>query len=123
MLIFIARRRTGNDVLIVAVVAQDIPGVAPDNLKYGIGAAAVIAVLIVLALLMRRGKARVDPEKGLSENLAAIPPAPGKPGKRRVTVHAQPMRLRLVILAPTGKRPISVEEAESLVGQMMRRDG
>jgi hypothetical protein len=92
----------------------------PDNLKLYGGIAAVALVLIVIALLMRRGKRPVDPEQGLSENLAGFPPAPGKPGRRRLVVHGQPMRLRLIVVAPTGKKPLSADEAEALVGTMMR---
>jgi hypothetical protein len=103
------------------VFAQEIPGVDQDKLKFYGGAAAVVVVLIVIAfLLIRRPKRQADPEQGLSENLAGFPPAPGRPGKRRATVHAQPMRVRLVVVAPTGKKPLSVEDAESLVGSMMR---
>jgi hypothetical protein len=100
--------------------AVNIPGVDPDKLKLYGGGAAVVLVLIVIALLMSRRKRPVDPEQGLSENLAGFPPAPGRPGKRRLTVHAQPMRVRLVVVAPTGKKPLSPEDAEALVGSMMR---
>jgi hypothetical protein len=102
------------------LLAQEVP----DQLKnlnlplYG-GIGAVVLVLIVIALLMRRGKRPVDPEQGLSENLAGFPPAPGKPGRRRLTVHGQPMRVRLVVVAPTGKKPLSVDDAEALVGSLM----
>jgi hypothetical protein len=103
------------------LLAQEVP----EDLKklnlplYG-GIAAVVLVLVVIALLMRRGKRPVDPEQGLSENLAGFPPAPGKPGRRRLTVHGQPMRLRLVVIAPTGKKPVSADDAEALVGTLMR---
>jgi hypothetical protein len=69
---------------------------------------------------MRRGKRPVDPEQGLAENLAGFPPAPGQPGRRRVTVQAQPMRVRLVVVAPMGKKPLTVEDAERMVGSLMR---
>ena len=102
------------------LLAQEVPAMDQDKLKYIGGGAAVVLVLIVIALLMRRPKRAVDPEQGLSENLAGFPPAPGKPGKRRLTVQAQPMRLRLVVVAPMGKKPMSAEDAEALVGSMMR---
>jgi hypothetical protein len=84
------------------------------------GVAGVVLVLLVIAMLLRRGKRPVDPEQGLAENLAGFPPAPGKPGKRRVLVHGQPMRVRLVVVAPTGKKPMTTEDAEGLVAGMMR---
>ena len=108
------------------LLADDLPGA--DQLKnvnwllYG-GIAGVVLVLIVIGLLMRKRKRPVDPEQGLSENLAGFPPAPGKPGRRRLTVHGQPMRVRLVVVAPTGKKPVSVEDAEALVGSMMQGMG
>jgi hypothetical protein len=95
-----------------------------DRLKdklplYG-GVAAVVVVLLLIVLLLRRGKRPVDPEQGLAENLAGFPPAPGKPGRRRLTIQGQAMRLRLVVVAPAGKKPLTVEEAENLVGGLMR---
>jgi hypothetical protein len=92
----------------------------PNNLKLYGGIGAVVVVLIVIVLLMRRGKREVDPEQGLSENLAGFPPAPGKPSRRRLVVHGQPMRLRLIVIAPMGKKPLSPDEAQALVGSMMR---
>ena len=89
-------------------------------LQYIIVGAAVVLVLIVMVLLLRRGKRPVDPERGLAENLAGFPPAPGKPGKRRLTVHSQPMRLRLVVIAPMGKKPLPVDEAEGMLGSIQR---
>jgi hypothetical protein len=108
------------------LLADDLPGA--DQLKnvnwplYG-GIAGAVLVLIVIGLLMRKRKRPVDPEQGLSENLAGFPPAPGKPGRRRLTVHGQPMRVRLVVVAPTGKKPVSVEDAEALVGSLMQGMG
>jgi hypothetical protein len=101
--------------------AQDqLPDQVRNNLPLIGGAAAVVLVLIVIALFFRRGKKAVDPEEGLSENLAGFPPAPGKPGKQRLMVHGQAMRLRLVVIAPTSKKPVSADEAEALVGSLMR---
>ena len=45
-------------------------------LIYGGVAAGVLLVLLILAMLMFRGKKKVDPESGLSEDLSTYPPAP-----------------------------------------------
>jgi hypothetical protein len=92
----------------------------PANWKLYAGGAGAVFVLIVIALLMRRGKRPVDPEHGLSENLASFPPAPGQPGRKRVTVQAQAMRLRLVVVAPMGKKPMTSDDAERMVGSLTR---
>lgn len=93
----------------------------PTLLLYGGIAAGVLLLLVVLLMLMRRGKKRVDPERGLEEDLSAYPPAPGKPGPRRLTVHGRPVRLRLVVVAPVGKRTIAEGGAvEVLLDEVLR---
>lgn len=68
------------------------------------GGVAVLIVLLLLVRLLGRGKAGPAQERGLkSENLADFPPPPGAPGPRRLSVHANPVRLRLVIVAPIGR--------------------
>ena len=68
-----------------------------------------------------RGKKQVDPESGLNEDLSEYPPAPGKPGPRRLTVHGRPVRLRLVVVAPVGKRTIAEGGAvEALLDEVLR---
>lgn len=106
------------------VWAQNMPEIPaelkdPNNLKLYGGVAAVVLVLLFLVVAMRRKKT-VDPEAGLAENLAGFPPAPGKPGRRRLTVQEQPMRLRLVVVAPVGKKTMTLEGAEALIGGFLR---
>src|SRR5262249_22619855 len=73
-----------------------------DLVKYvGIGCG-VLAVLFMLMLMFRRKK-KHDPEGGLGEDLGEYPPPP-KAGKRRLLVQGNPMRLRLVVVAPVGKK-------------------
>jgi hypothetical protein len=59
------------------------------------------AGLLVLKRLRSR-KGTVDPDSGLGEKLAAYPAAP-RPGTHRLTFEGQPVRLRLVVLAPAGR--------------------
>jgi hypothetical protein len=91
-------------------------------LLYGGVAAGVVIVLLILVALMRRGgKKPVDPERGLDEDLSEYPPPPGKPGSRRLTVHGRPVRLRLVVIAPVGKRKVAEGGAvEALLDQVLR---
>ncbi len=104
--------------------AQEIPeqlrNVSSDSLKLYGGIAAVVLVLLFIVVMLRRGRRKVDPERGLGENLTGFPPAPGNPGRHRLMVHGQAMRVRLVVVAPMGKKPMSAEDAEGLVGSLMR---
>ena len=103
---------------------------AKTLMLYGGVAAGVLLLLVVLLALMRRGKKRVDPERGQDEDLSAYPPAPGRPGPRRLTVHSRPVRLRLVVVAPVGKQMVAANgDIEALLdavqrglGQVARQD-
>ena len=94
---------------------------ASPLLLYGGAAAGVLLLLLIVAALMRRGgKKKVDPEGGLGEDLSEYPP-PGKSGPHRLTVHGRPVRLRLVVVAPVGKRRIAEGgEVEALLDQVLR---
>jgi hypothetical protein len=97
------------------------PFVTQNLLLYGGIAAGVLLLLVILLVLMRRGKKRVNPESGLDEDLSEYPPAQGKPGSRRLTVHGRPMRLRLVVVAPVGKRTVAEGGAvEALLDEVLR---
>lgn len=68
------------------------------------GGVAVLIVLLILVRVLGGGKKGPAQERGLKpENLADFPPPPGAPGSRRLTVHGNPVRLRLVIVAPIGR--------------------
>jgi hypothetical protein len=90
-------------------------------LLYGAVAAGVLILLLILVALMRRGGAKkVDPEKGLDEDLSEYPTPSGRAGLRRLTVHGRPVRLRLVVVAPVGKRKIAEGGAvEALLDQVL----
>jgi hypothetical protein len=96
--------------------------VGTQNLMlYGAIAVGILLFLIILIFLMSRGKRRVKPECGLDEDLSEYPPAQGKPGPRRLTVHGRPVRLRLVVIAPVGKRAVAEGgAAEALLDEVLR---
>ena len=90
-------------------------------LMYGGIAAGVLLLLVVLLALTCRGKKPVNPESAQVEDLSQYPPAPGSPGPRRLTVHGRPVRLRLVVVAPVGKRTVAEGgEVEALLDEVLR---
>ena len=94
-----------------------IPGV-PDNVAFlgavGVGA---FVVLLLLFAAMRRGK-KGDPETGLGDDLSTLPPAPKGPRHYQLYVMNQPARLRLVVIAPVGKK--TVGKVDSALEQIFR---
>jgi hypothetical protein len=102
----------------MVLVANPIELSPSDLLLYGGGAAAVLFVLLLVVLLLRRGRKRVDPEAGLAEDLSTYPPAPRGPRHYELRVLNQPVRLRLVVVAPVGKRPVG--KVDSVLEQVFR---
>jgi hypothetical protein len=82
-----------------------------------------VAILGILAVVFRgivraasRGRKKPNPEKNLAEDLGSYPPAPGKPGSRRLHVEGYPARIRLVVLAPQGKQDnVDAGRAEAIL--------
>ena len=105
-------------------VLADVPPpgqpLIPNNIIFYAAIGGVLFVLLLLILWIRRGRSTpVDPERGLLENLAAYPPA--GPGPQRLILHGQPMRLRLVVVAPLGKRALPANGAvEPLLDEVLR---
>jgi hypothetical protein len=104
------------------LLADDLPLPIPVEkdklLLYGGGAGGVLILFTIVWLM--RGKRKHDPEAGLSEKLAEYPPPPAQ-GRLRLTVQGQPVRLRLVVVAPVGKKPISGDAAvEPLLDKVVR---
>jgi hypothetical protein len=100
-----------------------IPGIPlPEDKKtlvlYGAAAVGGVLVLMILIVWLRRAKPPANPESNLAEDLAKLPP-PGK-GKRhyQLLVMSQPVRLRLVVVAPVGKKPIG--KVDSVLEQVFR---
>ena len=94
-----------------------VPGV-PDNVAFlgavGIGA---FVVLLLLFAVMKRGK-KADPEAGLGDDLSTLPPAPKGQRHYQLYVMNQPARLRLVVVAPVGKK--TVGKVDSALEQVFR---
>src|SRR5262245_10222339 len=89
-----------------------------DLLLYGGIAAGVVLVLLILAALLRRGERPVAPEAGLGEDLSTYPPAPKGQRHYQLSVMNQPVRLRLVVVAPVGKKPVG--KVDSVLEQVFR---
>src|SRR5262249_44477449 len=83
------------------------------------GVAAVLLLLLVVMFLRRKKK--VDPEQGLAEDLSTYPAAPRGQRHYELRVMNQPVRLRLVVVAPLGKRPVG--KVDSVLEQVLRRLG
>jgi hypothetical protein len=62
---------------------------------------ALVFILVVVGLLLRVRKPKAQPEAKLDEDLADYPPAPPA-GTHRLVCEGQSVRIRLVVLAPSG---------------------
>lgn len=91
-----------------------------NNIVFYAAAGGAVLLLLLLILWLRRGRRpTLDPQAGLIENLADYPPA--GPGPQRLFLHGQPLRLRLVVLAPMGKRALPADGAvEPLLDLVLR---
>jgi hypothetical protein len=101
-------------------IIPHVPVPADRNtlLLYGAAAAGGMLVLVLLIVWLRRAKGPSNPESNLFEDLSKLP-QPGK-GKRhyQLLVMSQPVRLRLVVVAPVGKKPIG--KVDSVLEQVFR---
>jgi hypothetical protein len=87
-------------------------------LIYGGVAGGGLLVMVLLVLLVFRGKKKVDPEGGLGEDLSTFPAAPTGKRHYQLSVLNTPVRLRLVVVAPVGKRPVG--KVDSVLEQILR---
>jgi hypothetical protein len=76
--------------------------------------------MVLLVLLIFRGKRKpsVDPEAGLSEDLSTYPQAPSGRRHYQLSVNSVPVRLRLAVVAPVGKKPVG--KVDSVLEQVLR---
>src|SRR5579864_740422 len=61
----------------------------------------LVFVLVVVRFVLRSRKPRIQPEARLDEDLGEYPPAPPA-GTHRLSIDGQSVRIRLVVLAPSG---------------------
>src|SRR5262249_48232171 len=92
--------------------------VPPGNNLVLIGAAAGGVLVLLLLIMLLRRKKKVDPEGGLGEDLATLPAPPTGHRHYQLKVMNHPARLRLVVIAPVGKKPIG--KVDSALEQVFR---
>lgn len=88
----------------------------PIAVAVGLATAAVVLWRIAAA----RRREVPDLEKGLRENLAEYPPPPPAAGPR-LSVNGVPVRLRLVVVAPTGRHqdPPTPDQVSELLDEVL----
>ncbi len=91
----------------------NIPGlnmaVSQSTLMYG-GIGVGVAFMLVIFVSLR-GKKAADPEQGLEERLASLPAPPQGERSYQLKVMNAPVRLRLVVIAPMGKKTVGKVDA------------
>jgi hypothetical protein len=100
----------------VAAFPKSPADINPLYLAGGAGVVLLLLLLVLFLLFRGRGKRKSDTGAGLAEDLSTYPPAPGESG--RVSVLNHPARLRLVVVAPVGKKPLA--EPEAVLEQVLR---
>jgi len=84
--------------------AEDVLKPLQDNwILAAVVVGLLVAILVVLKIARSRKKEPPDLEKAWREDLKTYPLAPAAADPRRLTVNGIPGRLRLVVMAPTGK--------------------
>lgn len=91
----------------------------------GVVALALLALLLILVFVLRlvlgRGRGRARGQGSyLEEHLGTYPPAPPGTGDRRLTVEGVPVRLRLVVVAPSGtESEVDTANVEALLDRVV----
>jgi hypothetical protein len=84
--------------------AEDVLKPLQDNwILAAVAVGVLVAALVLLKIARSRKKPPPDLETGLREDLKTYPAAPSVHEPRRLSVNGIPGRLRLIVLAPTGK--------------------
>jgi len=106
--------------LLADVPAGPIPPSLLENKPLLIGGGVVAGLfLVVVVVWLSGGKKKASSEGGLDERLGEYPPAPPAGGKR-LSVQGHAGRLRLVVVAPVGKRPLEADEVQDLLDGLVR---
>jgi hypothetical protein len=85
----------------------------------GIAGFIATAVVVLVIVLVSRGKKKVDPDAGLGEDLSGYP-TPPRAGTHTLKFEGQAVRLRLVVLASPGRSvQIEPEMAEGLLQSVL----
>jgi hypothetical protein len=103
--------------------ADGLPDLVRENWVYAaIGLGLLVALVVLIRIATGRKKKYPDLEKGLREDLADYPPPPATAGARRLRVNGVPVRVRLVVVAPTGKlqETISPDHVPDLLDDVLR---
>src|SRR6478736_6114889 len=84
--------------------AEDVLKPLQDNwILAAVVVGLLVAGLVILKIARSRKREPPDLEKALREELKNYPPAPAVADPRRLSINGIPGRLRLVVMAPTGK--------------------
>jgi hypothetical protein len=107
------------------VAPATIAGMPKSVVLYAAGGAAVLVAVLVLMALLRKPKPEgIDPEAGMGLDLEDLPPAPAKTAPKQLALQGQPVRLRLVVLAPIGRKVAATDDdVEPMLDQIVRGMG
>jgi hypothetical protein len=85
------------------------------------GLGVLIALFVLLKIAKGGKKKHVDLEKGQREDLGEYPPPPPA-GAKRLTINGVPVRVRLVVISPTGKAhdAVSADDVPDLLDDVLR---
>jgi hypothetical protein len=106
-----------------------IPGLplGGNTLLYGGAAAGLGVALLFLVVVFTRKQRDLSPDAGLDVDLGKLPPVPTGERNYLLKVRNQPMRVRLVVVAPMGKRTLGkidalLEEVQADLGEVLHDD-
>jgi hypothetical protein len=96
-------------------------GMMLDGTLLLVGAAVVVvlALVIIVAIVLTSKKPKVQSKAKLDEDLGEYPPAPPA-GTHRLSVEGQAVRIRLVVLAPSGNNTaMDATKAEGILESIL----
>jgi hypothetical protein len=102
--------------------APTIGGLPKNVVLYAaVGVGALVAIGIVAALLRKPKSEGIDPEAGMTQDLEELPPPPAQKAPRPLTLQGLPVRVRLVVLAPVGRKVAATDdEVEPMLDKVVR---